>query len=549
MRTAFHDRRWLAGWIMVVVALLASPGNADEPKGLLRGRIVDADSDRPIPARLYIRSRNGRWFTARSAAEEGSAVEYRKQRGTQSVEIHTTLSAHPFVAELPPGRYTLIAERGKEYHTARVDVEVGGGPVEATLRLRRWINMAERGWFSGDTHVHRSLDELPNVLLAEDLNVALPLTDWVAVAGIAPTQAGRERAHGPEQPRLITVDPTHVIWPLNTEYEITQVNGRRHVLGAVFVLDQKRRFDVGVPPVTPVAEEAHRQGALLDLDKHSWPWSLMLVPVMDVDLFELTNNHVWRTAFFFRQWSFGKPPPFPGIERTAEGFTERGWIEFGLRTWYALLNCGFRLRPSAGTASGVHPVPLGYGRVYVFLPDGFSYKKWMAGLDAGRSFVTTGPMLLATFNGHPPGHTVQLPEGSKVTCRISGTVLSSRPVERIEIVLNGEIAATLKPSNAARDNGAFQSPFETTVHSDGSCWVSVRCFERQPDGRYRFAHTGTAHFDVSGSPLRPRKLDVDWFVERMEEEYRRNEGILSGPALAEFQKALDAYRRLQHDAR
>ena len=149
--------------------------------------------------------------------------------------------------------------------------------------------------------------------------------------------------------------------------------------------------------VAPIAAEARRQGALLDLDKHNWPWSMMLVPVMDVDLFELTNNHIWRTEFGFRKWQPVPAPEFMDIASDAQGWTEQGWIDFGFKSYYALLNCGFRLRPSAGTASGVHPVPLGFGRVYVYLPDGFSYPGWIDGLDAGRSFVTTGPMLFAQF--------------------------------------------------------------------------------------------------------------------------------------------------------
>ena len=101
---------------------------------------------------------------------------------------------------------------------------------------------------------------------------------------------------------------------------------------------------------------------------------MALVPIMPVDLFELSNNHVWQTEFAFRE--FGEAPAaWMGVERDAKGFTERGWIEFGFRNYYALLDCGFRLRPTAGTASGVHPVPLGFGRVYVRL-DG--------GLDAAR---------------------------------------------------------------------------------------------------------------------------------------------------------------------
>ena len=102
------------------------------------------------------------------------------------VEMHVTLSAHPSSVRLPPGRYTLTAERGKEYHPERREVTVGDEPVELTVRLRRWIDMAERGWYSGDTHTHRTLAELPNVMLAEDLNVAFPLTDWVREAFVTP---------------------------------------------------------------------------------------------------------------------------------------------------------------------------------------------------------------------------------------------------------------------------------------------------------------------------------------------------------------------------
>ena len=83
----------------------------------------------------------------------------------------------------------------------------------------------------------------------------------------------------------------------------------------------------------------------------------------------------------------------------------------GFQNYYALLNCGFRLRPTAGTASGVHPVPLGFGRVYVNCPDKFSYDAWVRGLDRGESFVTTGPMLLVRVNGKGPGNDVQAGRG------------------------------------------------------------------------------------------------------------------------------------------
>ena len=84
---------------------------------------------------------------------------------------------------------------------------------------------------------------------------------------------------------------------------------------------------------------------------------------------------------------------------------EADWLEYGWQFYYALLNCGLKVRPGAGSASGAHPVPVGYSRVYVHLPGGFNFDAWLAGLKAGRSFVSTGPMLLVTVNDRDPGET------------------------------------------------------------------------------------------------------------------------------------------------
>ncbi len=145
----------------------------------------------------------------------------------------------------------------------------------------------------------------------------------------------------------------------------------------MLILGHQRPFDEGLPPVGPIAERARHEGALLDLEKHSCPWSLMIVPVMQVDLFELANNHVWRTHFGYPQWTIDAAQNTCTWKWTPAGFTEWGWIDFGFQTYYALLNCGFRLRPTAGTAAGVHPVPAGYGRVYVHDLEGLDYARWM----------------------------------------------------------------------------------------------------------------------------------------------------------------------------
>jgi hypothetical protein len=461
--------------------------------------------------------------------------------------MHTTLSPHPFVIDLPPGRCTITVERGKEYFPESQTVTVGKQPLEARFRLRRWVDMAKLGWYSGDTHVHRTLDELPNVMLAEDLNVAFPLLSWVTEAFVSP-RSGPRGAPGEVEAKAIPVDATHVIWPRNTEYEIFTVDKKRHTLGAFFVLNHQTVFEQGVPPVRPIAERARREGGLIEMDKHNWPWSMALVPVLRPDLYELANNHVWRTEFGFP--AFGEPAPeYMGVQRTAKGFTEGGWIDYGFQNYYALLNCGFRLRPTAGTASGVHPVPLGFGRVYVHCPDGFGYDAWLRGLKEGRSFVTTGPMLQVQVNGQGLGHVFRAAEGEGGEYQLKGVAQASHPLGRIEVIVNGEVVRTLTPPSRKTERGSYESAIETKLTITGSSWLAVRCFEDRPDRRVRFAHSAPFHVEVAGKPLRPRRAEVEFLIRRVEEQIARSAEVLPKAAIEEYREALRAYQELARGAR
>jgi len=534
--------------ILVLLLTAVSFVFAAEKAVVFNGEVADADTGELLAHRIYIRAENGKWYFPKSASPDGSAVVYRKQNWVKknSIEMHTTLSAHPFTIELPSGQYTFTIERGKEYFPVTKTVTVGTEPINLKFQLKRWVNMTQLGWYSGDTHVHRTLEELPNVQLSEDLNVSFPLLYWVTKAFQAPS-TGDKSISRKVQPRLISIDETHVIYPLNTEYEIFSVKGKSHTLGAFFVLNHKSVFQEGVPPVASIAEMSRRQGGLLELDKHNWPWSMMLVPIMNIDLFELANNHLWRTEFAFSQ--FGEAAPkFMEVETDSKGFTELGWIEYGFKNYYALLNCGFRLRPTAGTASGVHPVPLGFGRVYVKLKSGFDYDRWVQGLSEGRSFVTTGPMLLIRINSFEPGHIFHQPAEGAATYSVVGTAQSIYPLERIEIVVNGRVAKTLETRNMQMPSGAYSSKINENINVATSSWIAVRCFERRPDGRIRFAHTCPFHVEVKGKPQRPRKEEVDFLIKRMQEQIERNEDILPKEALDEYRQALEVYQKIARSA-
>jgi peptidoglycan/xylan/chitin deacetylase (PgdA/CDA1 family) len=516
---------------------------------LVRGEVVDGKTKKLVACRLYIRGEDGVWHFPDSASTNGNALSYQKRNlaNTNVAEMHTTLSAHPFEIELPPGRYTFMAERGKEYFPERIDLTLSERATELDLKisLRRWIDMASRGWFSGDTHTHRDPAELPNSMLAEDVNVVFPMVYWTTDADVSPNQSTRN-FKGNFTASPVNVDGTHVYYPLNTEYEIFSTAKRSHTLGALLAINHKTVLDLPALPVSKVAERAHAEGALLDLEKHNWPWSMAIVPLVQPDLFELANNHHWQTEFGVRNWAV----PAPAWMKIGNGIgTERDWTLYGFLNYYALLDCGFRLRPTAGTANGVHPVPLAFSRVYVHLPRGFTYDGWVNGLKSGRTFVTTGPMLLATVNGEDPGHVFSSRTKGKQRFRVKGEIMSAEPVAMVEIIGNGEVIARSDTKGARVTSGAHQAKFDAKIEMDGSGWVAVRCWEERENGRFRFAHSAPWFVEVKDKPLRPRRDEAEFLVQRVEEEIARSGPLLPPAALEEYQRALRFYQELGRTAR
>jgi hypothetical protein len=548
---------WLRGWLSFyegtdILAELARIDATDwrnapveQVTGNLVGEIIDADSGERLPARIYIENLDdGSWHFAQPVSPAGEAVVYDRRVGqTASIERHTCVSADLFQATVPPGRYRVRAEHGKEYAPIETTIDVVAERMQMRLELRRFVDMPALGWYSGDTHVHRPLSDLPTAMPAEDLHVALPLTYWVRDNREIPAASGPVADPIPWQ-----VAENRVYYPINTEYEIFTIEGRSHTQGAVFVLNHREPLRLSAPQVLPVAEEARRQGAILDLDKHSWNWSLMIVPLMNVDLFELSNNHHWRTEFGFPRWTLeNAPPDWPEIEKNDLGFTERGWTEFGMQTYYELLNCGFRMRVTGGTASGVHPVPLGYGRVYVHCGDQFSYERWMEGLNRGNSFVTQGPLLDVRFNGELPGTTWTTSEQS-TTVRVEGTIDSLYPLDAITLIRNGVSQRVTDYEAKLTEAGAWRTEIRVDVDVDGSGWVALRCDEIAPDGKVRFAHTNPVFIDNPTFPARPRRERVEFFIRRMSDEIARNEGVLTPEAVDEFRRAQAIYEKVASEA-
>lgn len=261
----------------------------------------------------------------------------------------------------------------------------------------------------GDVHAHRSMDEMSSVIVAEDLNVGFPTTYWVRDSQEIPSASGPASKESPSQSPPTT---SSTLLILNTKSSRSTASDI--LRAAVLVLNHKRPLNIPAPPALSVAEEARRQGGLLDLEKHSWAWSMMIVPIMNVDLFELSNNHKWQTQFAFSQWTIQNAPKWPEVELSATGFTELGG-SFALQTYYSLLNCGFRMRVDAGTGSGVHPVPAGHSRVYVHTGNPFSYEKWIETPERRTQFCDDRPTMNVRFDGDLPGTTWRGPNNKTIS--------------------------------------------------------------------------------------------------------------------------------------
>ncbi|MEO7652175.1 MAG: CehA/McbA family metallohydrolase, partial [Bryobacteraceae bacterium] len=172
----------------------------------------------------------------------------------------------------------------------------------------------------------------------------------------------------------------------------------------------------------------------------------------------------------------------------------------GMEPLYKAWNCGYKVVASAGEdafPNFYRSYILGSNRVYVRSGAKLDYDKWTADFRAGKSFVTSGPLVLLQVNGKEPGDEIRLPAGTH-TLKLNVEVKSITPVESIEVMHNGQSLGNVK-----------------TVTLDRSGWISVQVkakYTRDPIRRpYPFAATMPVWITVDGKPARS-KADAEFFV-------------------------------------
>src|SRR6266702_4029916 len=188
--------------------------------------------------------------------------------------------------------------------------------------------------------------------------------------------------------------------------------------------------------------------------------------------------------------------------------------------WYRLLNCGFRLPAAAGTDAFPNFAslrgPPGLLRVFVQSGPRLDHRTWLAGLKAGRTFVTNGPLLEFSLAGRGIGDEIKISAEMR-QLRAVVRLRSNVPVDHLEIIGNGKVVATV-PVGADRMTAADT----VLVPVNGSGWYVLRAYSDRAElpvlDLYPFASTGPIYVRVGDEPVRSSD-DAGFFVrwiERME---------------------------------
>ncbi|MGH9671595.1 MAG: CehA/McbA family metallohydrolase, partial [Bryobacteraceae bacterium] len=217
--------------------------------------------------------------------------------------------------------------------------------------------------------------------------------------------------------------------------------------------------------------------------------------------------------------------------------------EVAMEIWYKLLNCGLRLAISAGTDSFTnvadHYAP-GGGRVYARVDGPMTAESWVKAYKRGRSFATNGPMIDFTVAGREPGDEWRLPAGVR-RVRVKAAVRSEVPVEKLEIIVNGRVAATGRES------------FDGDISLDRSAWIAARAtgpwHRLILNDAHAFAHTSPVYVYLGAEPIASpddARFFEDWvgrLIARVVERGRFATDERKQEVVRLFEKARDVYRK------
>ena len=354
--------------------------------GTLSVRIVTSSTGMPTPARVTLQDAHGNRPHVRGAVavsdsaipipKQAIAILWGQQDRAEGYALQPDGSFYvdgSFDVRLPAGAYSVKVSKGFEYVPRTDSVSVGAGASALReYRMDRWADMPARGWYSSDDHIHlrRSPGDDRSIvrwIAAEDIHVGnlLQMGDFWSTyfsqyafgeAGRY-EEAGRILSSGQEEPR--TPEIGHTI----------SLGAREFVRMSRDYYSFDRLFD-RVHELGGVTGFAH-QG----MSFHGYRGMALNTLRGKTDFLELAQFCV---------------PEGP----------------LATEHYYRFLDLGYKLTALAGSDfpwCGPKFAQIGNARFTRTRAGRSHIERWFAAMQAGHTFVTTGPMLFLTVNGKMPG--------------------------------------------------------------------------------------------------------------------------------------------------
>jgi len=491
-------------WVIDVVGARKQRVEARERRyhgtvGTLGIDVVDR-AGRLLPARISVTTAEGRGYAPDDAWRHADEAFDRSERQFEYPYFHSTGSAELTV---PAGQVHLEVWRGPEYRVARADVNVPTGMrITRRIVLDRVDNLPARGWWSGDVHVHMNYGgayrntpaHLAFQARAEDLHVVenLIVNKEQRIPDIAYFRTDADPVSTPTFLLRHAQEFHTSVWGhlgllgLTSHYLLPEYAGYPNTAAASLALTN-----------ATVADLAHAQGALVG---YVHPFDTKPDPA------DTTTPLSYELPV---DVALGKVDYLEVMGYSDHLITSE--------IWYRLLNCGFRLPAAAGTDAFPNFAslrgPPGLVRVFVQSGAKLAHRSWLAGLKAGRTFVSNAPLLGFSVAGRAIGDEIRVSsEMQQVPAVVS--LRSNVPIDHLEIVGNGKIVATIP-----LDSDRMTANATVMVPVNGSGWYVLRAYADRAEmpvlDLYPFASTSPIYVRVGDRPVRSVD-DAAFFVRWIE---------------------------------
>ena len=486
-------------------------GEAAGADAVLHGKVNDALAGRQTPCTVAITDANGKVVVESASFSDGFR------------------SSGEFTKRLPAGPTRIRITRGIETKAINQEVSlVAGERNDLTFTLERVVNLRKRGWFAGDSHVHMlhgertvpvDFDYVALTAQAEDLQYMSLAQAWNL------DEPTPERLEG-ELGRRSTPDCS-LTWNLEAPKNYYQGDAGR-CLGHCWMIGVRGRTREGVDVIR------------LLMDASAWDYESSKPTCANFESHQLIHDQGGVVSYTHpaRWWmgSWGGQGGYPKVDLmrvsnmavelpldtllgpTYDGLdiiTGPGEFEANAKAfeiWSLLLNHGYRIAATGSSDScfdrpggGVPGTP----RTYTFVSGEFTLAKAAKAIAAGRTFVTTGPLLIATIDKKPPGSAFSAgpnPRVLSVEAWASGR--DSGALKRIEVLRNGQIWREFTLEGRP---GSIQT--NLNLLEQETSWYCVRVFspERQTavSGAFYFADKSYRRPQPVRAQVRAQVLDAE----------------------------------------